>query len=525
MIKTRLVPPVLAAAAALVLLAGCGSNDSSSSSDPATVAPAETPVYVEATIQPTGTLKTNLEGLASKVAGIDDLGGTIVSYIEQASGDSGEPLDFDKEVKPWLGEKAGIFLTEYVEGDFKGTGIAVAVTDTGEAQDFIDKKVEEDKGGELEDESYEGVDYKVDPEDETSVGIVGDFIVFAEDKAAFEAAVDADNGESLSESEKYENILPAAPESSLADVFVDIGGLVKAAGGEADPETLQFFESSGVEVEKAAALASLVPGSNNVEIDVASELGEETEDAITGEPAQDLLASMPANALAAVSAGDFGESVGNVIDSIDKNGIPGQVPAGQFKSTLKDAGIDLDKITENLGDAAAFVEGTSRANLAGALVIEAKNATEAKNTVSNIGLLLRASHTPGVTAIGGKASGFSVRSRSLGAKPLVVAAEGERIAVGYGLPAALSGLEAGSGAKLSGTRPYNEALDALGGTPMTGFAAGAPVVRLIEGLVSPEEREELAELRPYLTKIPFLAIGAEEKDDVAQARLILGVTK
>ena len=67
-------------------------------------------------------------------------------------------------------------------------------------------------------------------------------------------------------------------------------------------------------------------------------------------------------------------------------------------------------------------------------MLTTENAKEATNTVANIGLLLRATGTPGVTAISGKASGFSVRSAELGAKPLVVAAEGERIAISYGLP-------------------------------------------------------------------------------------------
>ena len=47
-------------------------------------------------------------------------------------------------------------------------------------------------------------------------------------------------------------------------------------------------------------------------------------------------------------------------------------------------------------------------------MIETKNASEAKNTVSNLGLLLRAAGTPGVTAISGELTGFSVRSAELG---------------------------------------------------------------------------------------------------------------
>src|SRR4051794_36671988 len=167
MIKTRLLLPALAAAAAVVPLAGCGDGESSSSTDPASVAPAKTPVFIEAKIQPGGELKANLESIASRV-GVEDLGGTIVSYIEAAAADADEPFEYDKDVQPWLGETAGVFLTEFNGDDFDGTGIAVQVTDTGEAQDFLDKYVSDDEG-ELKDESYEGVDYKVSS-DQSSVG-------------------------------------------------------------------------------------------------------------------------------------------------------------------------------------------------------------------------------------------------------------------------------------------------------------------------------------------------------------------
>ena len=522
MTKPRLVLPVLAAAAALALLAGCGGGDGSSSTDPATVAPPETPVFIEARIQPTGELKTNVEAIASRL-GVDDLGGTIVSYLEQSALSSDEPLDFEKEVQPWLGESAGIFLTEFDGDDFEGGGFAVEVTDTGEAQDFIDER-SESEDPKARDESYEGVDYRFDPEDEQAVGIVGNFVVFGEDRAAFEAAVDASQGDSLADSETYGDIAPSSPEGSLADVYVDIGGLIDAAGSEVDPSAMELFEATGLDVENASALLSLVPGSGNVEIDVAGKLGGAQDSAPT-EDAAALLGSMPANAVAAVGVGELGKGLGEAIDTIDEQGLPGEIPPNQLKNTMKKAGIDLEKITANLGDAAVFVEGRTRATLAGALVIEAKDATEARNTVSNVGTLLRANGTPGVTAVSGRASGFSVRSADLGAKPLVVAAEGERIAIGYGLPATLAGLDSESGPTLAKTKAYNEALNSLGGTPITGFAAGAPALRLVEGLLTDaDEKEELEELTPYLSKVPFLAIGSETEGDVVQAKLILGVT-
>src|SRR5664279_3878062 len=109
MIKTRLVFPVLAACAALALFAGCGGGgDSSSSADPATVAPPQSAFYVEGVLQPSGSLKTDIEELASNVAGVDDLGGTIVSKLESTAKAEGEPFDYAEEVEPWLGEKAGV---------------------------------------------------------------------------------------------------------------------------------------------------------------------------------------------------------------------------------------------------------------------------------------------------------------------------------------------------------------------------------------------------------------------------------
>ena len=296
------------------------------------------------------------------------------------------------------------------------------------------------------------------------------------------------DGESLADVGAYTSIASASPQGSFADAYVDIGGLIEESGSNVDPQTRQFFEAAGYELDEATALLSLVPGSDSLEVDLASKLGD-AEELVVAPPAEKLLGSMPADSLAALAGADFGQRLGKAIDGIDESGIQGQVPPGQLKNALKKAGIDLDKITSNLGDAAVFATGSSRDTLGGAAVIETKNSNEATNTVSNIGLLLRANGTPGVTAVTGKASGFSVRNSDLGKKPLVVAAEGERIAVGYGLAETISGLASGSGATLSDQPAYKEAVAALGGTPISGFADGPAALRLAEGLVPGDGRK------------------------------------
>ena len=516
--KLRLVLMVAAATAALIFLAvGCGGDDGSSGSDPAALAPPESPLYIEATVRPEGELKTNVDSLAQSIAGVDDLGGLIVSELENSARDDDEEFDYAKEVEPWLGEKGGLSFRSYDGEDFHGYGFAVQTTDADATQAFIDHLASESDEP-VEKGSYDGVDYTVETEEEEQfVAVVGDFLVVAEDKATLEAIVDASNGESLADRDNFGATFDTAPAGSFADIFVDIGGLIDQSGGTIDPEAQRFLNSAGINAEDATALASLIPGSDQIEIDISTDLGED----MTSVDASSLLGSLPANSFAALTAGDFGARLEEAIDQIDAEGIPGEIPAGEFKSTLKEAGIDLDKIAASVGDLAIFAEGSGENNLAGAAVLTTTNAKEATNTVSNIGLLLRATRTPGITAISGKASGFSIRSDDLGSKPLVVIAEGERIVIGYGLAAARRGLTTGSGQTLADDPTYKEAVSALGSTPITGFVDGPAALSLASALIPADEKEGFLDAKPYLAKVDYLAIGGDQ----TTAKLIAGIGK
>lgn len=513
---------VLASALAVFAVAGCGassSSDSSSGEAPSALAPPGAPVYVEVAVRPEGELKSNVEALAESIGGIDDLGKLIVTELEQSADDSGEEFDYATEVGPWLGEKAGIFLDKYDGNDFTEYGIAVQTTDAEATQAFVDKQAKSDEGP-AEDGSYEGIDYKVERDDGMTVGVVDDFLVFAEDESAFKAMVGASNGDSLADEDTFASAFDAASSGSFADVFVDVGGLIEQSGGTVDPEARQFLDSAGINAEEATAVASLIPGSDQIEIDVNSDLGGENPP--SGD-ASALLESLPASSFAAFASADFGKRFEEAIDQIDANGIPGEIPKGKFKSGLKEAGIDLEKIAGSIEDLGVFATGSNESSLGGAAVLTTKDATEATNTVSNLGLLLRGSGVPGVTAISGRLSGFSIRSEDLGPKPLVIAAQGERIAIAYGLPAAKEALAAGSGRSLGDSAGYRDAVASLGGTPISGFVDGPGALKLAEALIPADDREGFKQAKPYLRNIAYLAIGAGSSGDRATAKLIAGI--
>jgi Protein of unknown function (DUF3352) len=520
-VKLRLIAPVLAATIVCLLAAGCGGGGDSGggAADPAGIAPAKTPLYVDFTIQPEGETKENIEALAQKLAGIDDLGGLIVSKLEESAGEEGEEVDFEKEVKPWLGERAGFIYPKFEGGDFNDFAAAIQVTDAGEAEAFVDKHVE--TGDEkFEDGSFEGVDFKVG-EDGTAVGLIDELLVIAVEDETFKEVVTASKGESLADETAYTDAVSKLPANSAADAYVDIGNLIgeAEAEGEVDQSTKLFFENAGIKLKEATAVASLVPGSDQLEIDLSSNA---TGDNPPSGDASKLLGSLPAS-VAAFASGEFGKRLNEGIDQIDESGIPGQVPPHQLKQALKQSGIDLESIAGSIGDVGLFVEGNSERNLGGAVVLTTDSATQAKNTVSNIGLFLRASGTPGVTAVNGKASGFSIRSPELGRQPVVVVAKGERIAIGYGLESAVAGVSE-SGETLSTSPAYKEAVSALGSTPIAAFIDGPAALKLASALVPPSD-EGFREAKRYLTKVDYVAIGSQASEGLATAKLIVGVGK
>jgi hypothetical protein len=521
MIKVRLSIPVLAVVAAIVA-AGCGSSSggsSTASNGPATLAAPGSLVYVEGNLKPTGELKSNVDSVAKTIAGIDNLGDFVVSELESSAGGEGESVDFATEIEPWLGKTAGVSFERLIDGELSEPLIAIQTTNAKTTQAFIDKQAKESQDP-SKDLSYEGIDFKVGGSEGNAIGIVGEWLVIADGEKAFKAAVDASNGDSLAGEDRFQTAFDAASNGSLADIYVDVGGVIKQSGDKIDEQAQQVLQSSGIDPSEATAVASVIPGADQIEVDLSSDLGGEK--APSGDVSK-LLGTMPAGSVAAFAASGFGEQVEEAIDSLDESGIPPELPPDKLKSTLSQAGIDLDKIAASLEDAAVYVEGSNQDSLGGALVVTA-DGEEAVKAITDLGTLLRAAKVPGVTAVGGKASGFSIRGEELGRKPIVVVAEDGRIAIGYGVAETLRGLELGSGPALSGSAAYKAAVASLGSTPISAYVDGAGALSLAEALV-PRSKTDFWEAVPYLKKIEYLALGAGPGDEPATAKLIAGLEK
>jgi Protein of unknown function (DUF3352) len=510
---------------AALVVAGCGGGSSSGGGgEPASLAPKGAPVFIEANLTPSGKLSEELDELTQKVFGIENVGEFIAEEFEKGVLNSGQKLNFEEEVEPWLGEKIGLYLKEYDGAHFSGAGIALATSNAGEAEEFLEKRteVDEEEGEEIEEGEFEGAKYWVSPEEESVLGVVGDYVAFGESLADFEEMVETEQGgEGLNESPTFEKAMEGAEADGLGIVYVDIGGLIGEAKGSIDAETEAGFALLGIEPRDATAVATVVPHSEQIELDLSTDVTKATS---PGGDASALLESLPATAVAGFALPEFGQTFGERVHEFSEQGVPGQLEPGELEAAFESLGIKLESLSSSIGNAAGFVEGTSMANLGGAAVIETDNAGEAKNTVAKIGLLLRATHTAGVTAIGGELSGFSVHSSSIGSQPLIVGAAGERIVISYGPRAAAQALRK-QAKTLGSTADFEAAKGTLGSTPMSAFIDGGPGLKLVEGLLSPEERVQIGKARPYLQKISYVAIGSEVKGAATTAKVIVGLRK
>jgi hypothetical protein len=508
----------LALGSVALAIVGCG-DEGSTISSPASLAPPQSPLFLEANIRPTGVTKANVETVAQTLTGSRDLGSLIVAELEDSAGGDDGRLDFDGEVEPWLGKRAALFFQRYDGDDFEGFGVVLPSTDLNATQAFVDTRVEEG-GRAIEESSYDGTEYWTNRDDGTAVGLIGESLVIAESERVFKASVDASAGDSLAGEDAFEDAISGAVDGSLADLYVDLGKVLRGREG-GERQALSALEGAGLDSSEATAVASVIPGANRVEIELSSDLGGDQQ-APSGN-ASELLGSLPADSLAAFAFSGFDEQLMEAIDSLDQTGAPPDLEPGELKSGLGQAGIDIEGIAASVQQGGVYASGSDEGSIGGALVLTMDDTGEVASSIAAIGRLVRQVGVPGVTALGGGVSGFSVSSPDLGPRPLVVATAGDRLAIGYGTGQTLRGLSPKGGASLSGAPDYQAAVAALDGAPIGGFVDGPAALRLADNLVSSSEGG-FEQAKPYLQKIRFIAIGSVRNDgERSTAKLIVGL--
>jgi Protein of unknown function (DUF3352) len=410
---------VLAAVALAIPIAGCGSSDSSSSgdTDPAKAIPASAPFYLEATVRPAGKQKADLEAALGKILRTDDPAKKITELIDKGSKNG---KTFEKDVKPWLGDKAAIAVTG-VSANNPDWAAVINSTDDAKANAALSGEP-----GYSTKRSYEGVDYRYSAKDKTSQGVVKGFAVAGTD-AGFKQVVNVleKGADSLATNVDLQDARSKVG-GRPGFMFVDMQSLLRSTAGSA---------GSALGPSELAAINNVFKRFRAVGVGISADAAAVRMSVVTlGEgsgtgngPGSTLpLEKAPGGSWLAFTQSDIGKSIGGFLDSVKGTSLEDQIT--QLETAT---GLNLkEDLSSWMGDAAMFVEGDSLPTLGGALVVESTDPAKTRAAITKIKGLLRQFNGKTGRAPAGASAGFSMAVG--GGKPLLIGLAGSRFVIAYG---------------------------------------------------------------------------------------------
>jgi len=497
------------------MLAGCGGGGSDSSVDvgPATAVPANASLYFDGTVKPTGQAQTDANAALSKVLDTPDPGGKIVSLIERESKSEGHPIDYQQDVAPWLGDQAGFFFTDLTDNAQKGA--AVIETTNPEAALAFARKASGATATNPAPQTYNGASYQRDPTDPGNVfGTVGDFLVTG-DLDGFKAAVDAEQGDSLGDESDFKDSLDQLPSDRLGTFYTVPKTLIDALGpGQINQQTQAAIEKSAGESLDKPVSGALTASANSFDLQFVG--GGNSVDT----PESSLIGDVPARSWLALGLGNLGDSVKRTLDQLKDSGVP---DFQQGLSQVEQAtGASIDQLTNALGDAVLYVQGTSQKNLNGALVIQTKDPELTGRLLSQLQTLVQLGSRGGVKPLqlGGGGTGFQIFDPTQAPQPIEFAQQGDKFVIGYGAGSAAQSLAPTQ--TLSGSPTFSAATGEVSDLGTDFFLDLHKVFRVAESSGAKSD-PGYVRAKPYIAALSYLVTGSGAKGDQAELKAVVGL--
>jgi hypothetical protein len=516
--RSRFLP--LPALLFLVLLAACGGGaGSSGGAEPASAVPARTAVYFEGVVRPEGDRREDVLDAARKVLRTDDPERKLRELIDKGLKDAKTRTTYEDDIAPWLGEKAGVWVSA-IDQKKPGYVVLIASKDSEKAQAAIDKGLKDE--GKVEQRSYSGVDYQVDG-DGVAAGIVGDFFTVGTERE-FKRTVEAEDGESLAEQKRYQSTIDELDDDRLGQFYVDLKPVI-AQALKADPQAAQQIQQfrSIFPIDKLDPVSgALLADGDRIAFDTFTKgPGVKALKAfgpLTGTGSTPLLGELPGDAWVALGAADVGPAVKTLFNQF-AGAFGGAAATAQLQSQY---GINLERdVFSWIGDMAVFVRNTTRADVDGALVIEARNPGNMKSAFGKLVGLLQSEGGQKVSPVNveGAAQAFRAGSTDL-SKPAVIARSADRVVVAVGEAAATAALAPTQ--KLADSELFGEAKEILDDDMEPAFLLSMP--QLLAAVESMGETDaDYAKAKPYLEAFSVIASGGSFKEDEVRSRFAAGL--
>jgi len=341
---------VVAVVVAVVLLVSSGGDDPPSTAA-AKLVPSNALVFLNVSTDP------DREGVKRAVA----LGGKLPAFravrstIERRLGSRQGPINFARDVRPWLGDEAALAVLP-TSGTVSESEIVLDVRDRSKAESFIKRSA-----GGSSIAKYRGVAIHRYGTVATAF-VAGDLVIAPE--PVIHGAIDRSKGrgDSLAQAKLFHQAYDGLPARRVIDVFVSrdgvhrllapAGGILGLAGTVVDQPAL---EAVGASVTASGGKAQL-----KVHTALDQALAKATR--ATFKPfSPQLLSDVPSGALAYLGLAGLDRAAGRLLALAGASGINGagvvQLAAGARATLERRAGVDLDRDVLSVlrGEAALFV--------------------------------------------------------------------------------------------------------------------------------------------------------------------------
>jgi hypothetical protein len=538
------------------------------------VTPASTPLYVDAVVRPEGSLKTDATSAGSTLTGRQK---PFEGLLKLLAGPTGKTPSYSKEVEPWLGPHAGVFLSAVdlaraqgllggellkkalsegltgVEAALLGQGglsaalsssaaqgaLVLNTTNVDAARSFLETQAH---SAGAHSESYRGVTYQVSP-DGVAEGVVHRFAVIGSE-AGLKSVIDtAAGGPSLAEAAPYTKLTSTAESGALANAYFspeELAHSAKAAGSsEEGSSILPLVE--GLLGNPGQLYLSVIPSADSVTIDFdtlppasstssGSTSGESSTHSSSATSGAQVLSGLPGSSWLAIGFGDLGKTfAGNTqglhaLASLASGVSLGSISLGAAFAPLSSHALNVQRdLLSWMGATGVYVSGSSVLSLQAAIIIDSKNPARSREAVAKLAQAYReAGGQTSPTSVPGTETAVTVKLPNFPLALTLAYGQGKFVA-GIGPSSIQEALNPQS--TLAGSSSYTAAASALG----QGIQPSALVeVHTLSGLIESlglNQTPGFSGFASAVAPLSAIAVGGGESlpSGVTRARVVLGL--
>jgi hypothetical protein len=561
--RTYAKPACLALVAALcAALAGCGSGSSTgTTADPASVVPAAAALYAGATVRPGGAQRTAALAAGKTLTHEADPYLRLLGAL-QTPGSA--PLSFSRDIAPWLGPHAGIFVTSlgsssalpslleqgllgrssagaFAFGNNGAQGaIVLDTTDSSKALSFLDAQAA--KAG-AHATSYRGVSYELTGGG-VAFGLVDHFAVIGSESGVRGVIETSLGGAALARTSDYSKLLAAAPSEALAHIYSNPSSPTHGSNPEGLAGIFQVL--AGAHASNISLVASA--SSLTLDADALASGSSAAGGLLAPDPeGSQALDELPAESWLAIGLGHLSATLDQDVQDLQGlASLPSALGGGGPEST---AGISIGGLLQGLltplrvlgapnaqartafaswmGSAGIFASGASLLELKAAVVIGSKDPAASRAAVAELAAQLR-KLGGSVTHVSIAGTEAAVAARVSGLPVVLDIADGRAangqtkfvLALGEAsVPAALN-----PSSTLASAAPRTAAATSLGEGIQPSLIVNFPtLLGLFEG-VGLLEAPSISKFVPYLRAATTLAGGGRELgNEIERFRLSFGL--